>query len=304
MLNIQELSRQEIQLVLDKADAYKDLLAQDVKKSDVLRGQTVVNLFFEPSTRTRVSFELAEKRLSADTINMSGSSSSIVKGETLIDTVSNVKALNADIIVMRHPLSGAAQHVADEIDVSVVNAGDGSHAHPTQALLDAYTICEHKKSLEGLTVAIVGDIAHSRVARSNIWALTKMGAKVRLVAPATMIPAHIEELGVECCYDLREGISDVDVVMMLRIQRERQNNLFFPSLRDYAGLYGLRREALEWMKPDALVMHPGPINLGVELSDEIAQSDQSVILDQVTNGVAVRMAVLDLVHSAQKGEAK
>lgn len=300
LLNIQDLSRQDIELVMKKAGSYKELLSQDVKKAETLRGQTVVNLFFEPSTRTRISFELAEKRLSADAVNMSGSSTSIAKGETLIDTVANVKALNADIVVIRHPLAGAAQHVADEIDVAVINAGDGAHAHPTQALLDVYTILENKKTVDGLTVSIVGDVAHSRVARSNIWALTKMGANVRVVAPATMLPMGIEELGVSCYHDLEEGIRGADVVMMLRIQRERQNSLFFPSLRDYAGLYGLRCDALTWMSPDALVMHPGPVNLGVELSEEVAHGSQSVILDQVTNGVAVRMAVLDLVSSVKR----
>ena len=277
------------------------MFSRDVKKVPTLRGKTVVNLFFEPSTRTRVSFEVAEKRMSADTINISGASSSAVKGETLIDTVKNIKALNADIVVVRHPLSGAVQRVADEVDIAVINAGDGSHAHPTQALLDAYTIRQHKDSFEGLTVAIVGDIRHSRVARSNIWALTKLGAKVRVVGPTTMIPVQVEQMGVDVCYDLNEGIADADVVLMLRIQKERQNDCCFASLREYASLYGLRDKSLKFMKEDALIMHPGPVNLGVEISQKIVDSERSLILDQVTNGVAVRMAALYLVASQTGG---
>jgi aspartate carbamoyltransferase catalytic subunit len=300
LLQIQDLTCEEIETILDIADSFKEVSTRAVKKVPTLRGKTVVNLFFEPSTRTRVSFELAEKRLSADTINIVGSSSSTVKGETLIDTVKNIKALHADVVVIRHSLAGAAQHVAGAVDVSVVNAGDGAHAHPTQALLDAYTIRQHKKSFKNLRVTIVGDIAHSRVARSNIWALTKLGAKVSVVGPATMIPKEIENMGVDVCYDLKEGVANADVVLMLRIQRERQNKNYFPSLREYAKLYGLRRDSLTWMKKDALIMHPGPVNLGVELSEEVAHCKQSLILDQVTNGVAVRMAVLYLVGSVQK----
>ena len=300
LLQIQDLTREEIETILDVADSFKEVSTRAVKKVPTLRGKTVVNLFFEPSTRTQVSFELAEKRLSADTINISRSSSSTVKGETLIDTVKNIKALNADVVVIRHSLAGAAQHVAGSVDISVVNAGDGAHAHPTQALLDAYTIRHHKKSFKNLRVTIVGDIAHSRVARSNIWALTKLGAKVSVVGPATMIPKEIENMGVDVCYELKEGVAEADVVLMLRIQRERQNKNYFPSLREYAKLYGLRRDSLTWMKKDALIMHPGPVNLGVELSEEVAHCKQSLILDQVTNGVAVRMAVLYLVGSVQK----
>ncbi|MGH7250234.1 MAG: aspartate carbamoyltransferase catalytic subunit, partial [Nitrospiraceae bacterium] len=261
-------------------------------------GKTVVNFFFEPSTRTRTSFELAAKRLSADVINFSPSSSSVVKGETLLDTARNIEAMQADIIVLRHPAAGAAETLARGVKSSVINAGDGWHEHPTQALLDLFTMREKKLNFKGLRVAIVGDIAHSRVARSNIFALSKLGAEIRAVGPPTMIPVHLDRLGVRVYYDLDEALRGVDVIMMLRLQLERQGRAVFPSIREYSRLYGLTAERVKLAVAGALVMHPGPVNRGVEMAPEVADSFSSVILDQVANGVAVRMGILYLLSGA------
>jgi aspartate carbamoyltransferase catalytic subunit len=292
------LSVEDIQLILETADSFKEVSGREIKKVPALRGRTVVNLFFEPSTRTRTSFELAAKRLSADVINFSPSSSSVVKGETLLDTARNIEAMQADIIVLRHSSAGAAETLARGVKSSVINAGDGWHEHPTQALLDLYTIRERGMAFKGLRVAIVGDVAHSRVARSNILALTKLGAEVRVVGPPTMIPLGIEKMGVRVFHHLDEGLRDVQVIMMLRLQLERQGRALFPTIREYARLYGLTSERVKMADPKAIVMHPGPINRGVEIAPEVADSLSSVILDQVANGVAVRMGVLYLMSGA------
>ncbi|NIQ96875.1 MAG: aspartate carbamoyltransferase catalytic subunit [Desulfuromonadales bacterium] len=302
ILGIEDLSREDIELILDTAASFKEINTRDIKKVPTLRGKTIINLFYEASTRTRTSFEIAGKRLSADTINISASASSVVKGETLEDTARNIEAMHPDIIVMRHGASGSPHYLAERLDCAIVNAGDGAHEHPSQALLDMMTIREHKGEIDGLTVAIVGDIAHSRVARSNLYGLTKMGAKVRLAAPGTMMPPGIERLGAEVYHDMNEAIRGADVVMMLRIQLERQGNTMLPTLREYARYYGLNPENLQLAKKDALVMHPGPINRGVELSSVVADGPQNVILDQVENGVAVRMALLYLVSGGEKAE--
>ncbi len=299
LLGIQDLSVEEINLVLETAESFKEVSGRDIKKVPTLRGKTVVNLFFEPSTRTRTSFELAAKRLSADVINFAVSASSVSKGETLLDTARNIEAMQADFIVLRHPLAGAPNILAKLLRASVVNAGDGGHEHPTQALLDLYTLREKKREFKGLRLAIVGDIAHSRVARSNIYALTKMGADVRVIGPPTMMPLEIERLGVQVFYNLDEGLRGVDVIMMLRLQLERQGIALFPSIREYSKLYCLTPERMKLAGPDVLVMHPGPINRGVEIAPEVADSVSSVILDQVTNGVAVRMAVLYLLSGGK-----
>ncbi len=296
ILGIEPLSAEDIQLILDTADSFKEINSRDIKKVPTLRGKTIINAFFEASTRTRLSFEIAGKRLSADTVNISGSTSSVVKGETLEDTARNIEAMSPDIIVIRHGHSGAPHYLADRVGCSIVNAGDGAHEHPSQALLDLMTIREHKGTLKGLEVAIVGDITHSRVVRSNIYALTRMGANVRLAGPGTMVPPGIERLGnVSVFHDLRDAIQDADVVMMLRIQMERQSKTLLPSLREYARFYGLNPLNLTLAKPDAIVMHPGPMNRGVEISSYVADGPQNVILNQVENGVAVRMALLYLV---------
>ncbi|BEH10740.1 MULTISPECIES: aspartate carbamoyltransferase catalytic subunit [Geobacter] len=293
IIGLQDLTREEIQLLLDTADNMKEINSRDIKKVPTLRGKTVVNVFYEASTRTRTSFEIAAKRLSADTINISASTSSVTKGETLSDTARNILAMKPDIIVMRHAASGAHHYLAQRVSCSVINAGDGAHEHPSQGLLDMLTMRQKFGTLEGLTVAIVGDITHSRVARSDIFGLTKMGAHVRLAGPPTMMPPGIERLGnVTVCSDMREAIEGVDVVMMLRIQLERQGKTLLPTLREYARYYGLNPQNLKLAKPGAMVMHPGPINRGVELSSYVADSDQSAILTQVENGVAVRMAML------------
>jgi aspartate carbamoyltransferase catalytic subunit len=299
LLGIQDLSVEEINLVLATAESFKEVSGRDIKKVPTLRGKTVVNLFFEPSTRTRTSFELAAKRLSADVINFAVSASSVSKGETLLDTARNIEAMQADFIVLRHPMAGSPNILAKLLRASVVNAGDGGHEHPTQALLDLYTLREKKREFKGLRLAIVGDIAHSRVARSNIYALTKMGAEVRVIGPPTMMPLEVERLGVKVFYDLDEGLRGVDVIMMLRLQLERQGIALFPSIREYSKLYCLTPERVTLAAPDALVMHPGPINRGVEIAPEVADSVSSVILDQVTNGVAVRMAVLYLLSGGK-----
>ncbi len=302
ILGIEQLSREDITFILDTADSLKEINSRDIKKVPTLRGKTIVNLFFEASTRTRTSFEIAGKRLSADTINITASSSSVVKGETLEDTAKNIEAMRPDIIVMRHAASGAPHYLAERVDCSIINAGDGAHEHPSQALLDMLTIRQSKGRLDGLKVAIIGDITHSRVVRSNLYGLTKMGAQVRLAGPGTMMPPGIERLGAEVYTDMRAAIEGVDVVMMLRIQLERQGKTLLPTLREYAKFYGLNPETLKLAKPDALVMHPGPINRGVELSSYVADGKQSVILDQVENGVAVRMALLYLVSGGEHGE--
>src|SRR3990167_3588779 len=292
LLSVEELSKEEIELILQTAESFKEVSARDVKKVPALRGKTIANLFFESSTRTRTSFELAAKRLSADIINFSSAGSSTQKGESLSDTAHNIEAMQVDTIVMRHPSSGAAEYLARSIKAGVINAGDGIHEHPTQGLLDIFTMRERKKKIEGLKVCLVGDILHSRVARSNIWGLTKLGAKVRVCGPPTLIPAQIEELGVEVFYDVDEAVKDQDVLNILRIQLERQKGAFFPSIREYAAEYGISVERMKKAKKDVIIMHPGPINRGVELAAEVADGAQSVILEQVTNGVAVRMAVL------------
>jgi aspartate carbamoyltransferase catalytic subunit len=297
ILGLEELTAEEINLILDTAESMKEVSQRDVKKVPALKGVTVVNLFFEPSTRTRSSFEIAEKRLSADVLNFTPTQSSVVKGETLLDTARNLEAMGATVIVIRHSMSGAPWLLARELDSSIVNAGDGSHEHPSQALLDLFTIREIKKEIRGLRVVIVGDILHSRVARSNIWGFIKLGAEVRLVGPPTMIPKDIERIDVRVFYNLEEALKDADVVMMLRIQKERQESGLFPSLREYSRFYGLTRERLKLAKEDVILMHPGPINRGVELSSEVADDVHSVILDQVTNGISVRMAMLYLVAS-------
>ncbi len=300
LLSLYDLSAEEITFILDTAEEFKKVSERKVKKVPALRGKTVVNFFVEPSTRTRVSFELAEQRLSADIVNMQAQASSLKKGETLLDTVRNIEALQVDLVVMRHAAPGAQAFIAKHLSCGVVNAGDGAHSHPTQALLDIFTIREKKGSLKGLKVAIVGDILHSRVARSNIWGLLKLGAEVTIAGPATLVPREFETLGVRVCHQLREAVADADVVNLLRIQHERQADGFFPSVGEYAKFFGINRETMKWMKPDALIMHPGPINRDVELSTEVADGPNSVILEQVTNGLAVRMAVLFLVAGCVK----
>ena len=292
LLSLEELSREEIELILTTAESFKEVSNREVKKVPALRGKTIANLFFEPSTRTRTSFEVAAKRLSADIINFSSSSSSPSKGESLADTAKNIEAMHVDTIVMRHFSSGSAEYLAHCVKAGVINAGDGIHEHPTQGLLDIFTIKERKKSIEGIRVCLIGDILHSRVARSNIWGLKKMGAKVTVCGPPTLIPKKIEALGVEVSYDLDKIIKDQDVLNILRIQLDRQKGAFFPSIREYAAEYGISMDRMKKAKKDVIIMHPGPINRGVELASEVADGPQSVILDQVTNGVAVRMSVL------------
>ena len=300
VLGIKDLSAEEITFILDTADSFKEINTRQIKKVPTLRGKTVVNLFFEASTRTRTSFEIAGKRLSADTVNISASSSSVVKGETLEDTAQNIEAMHPDIIVMRHSASGACDYLAERLNCSVINAGDGTHEHPSQALLDAFTIRQHKGNIAGLTVVIAGDVAHSRVVRSNIYCLNKLGAKVKIAGPRTMIPPGLEQLGCEVYTNLEEAITDADCIMMLRIQRERQGKTLIPSLREYARFFGLNEQKLKLAKPDAIVMHPGPMNRGVEIASSVADGQQNVILDQVENGVAVRMALLYLVAGGEK----
>lgn len=293
LLGIEGLSHLDIEALLDRADAYVALSRQVEKKTATLRGRTQINLFFEPSTRTQASFELAGKRLGADVMNMSVASSSVKKGETLIDTAATLNAMRPDIIVVRHHAAGAVNLLARKVGCSVVNAGDGAHEHPTQALLDALTIRRNKGRIAGLTVAICGDILHSRVARSNIILLNALGAKVRLIAPSTLLPAGIDRMGVEIFTDMNKGLEGADIVMMLRLQLERMHGAFVPSSKEYFRYYGLDRDKLEHAQPDALVMHPGPMNRGVEISSEVADGAQSLIREQVEMGVAVRMAVLD-----------
>jgi len=299
LLDIESLSADEIRLILDTAKAFKEVSTRPIKKVPVLRGKTVINLFIEPSTRTRTSFELAAIRLSADVINFNAEVSSFRKGETLRDTVRNLEALNADIFIIRHSAAGAPHFIARFLKGSVVNAGDGAHEHPTQALLDVFTMLEKKGRIEGLNVTILGDILYSRVARSNIWALTKLGANVTLCGPSTLVPKEFEKMGCRVTYNIDEAIANADVINLLRIQHERQRKTMFPSINEYSSLFGLNYERLAKTKPDALIMHPGPINRGVEIVSEIADCERSVILEQVTNGLAVRMAVLFLVSGGK-----
>jgi aspartate carbamoyltransferase catalytic subunit len=300
LLGIKELSQEEVNLILDTAGGFKDVLGRDIKKVPTLRGRTAVNLFFEPSTRTRTSFELAAKRLSTDVINFSVPTSSVVKGESLIDTALTVQALGADFIIIRHSSAGVPHLLSKELRASIINAGDGTNEHPTQALLDAFTIREKKGQIRGLTIAIVGDIAHSRVAKSNIYCLTKLGAKVRLIGPPTLIPKDISSMRVAVFHSMEDGLKDIDVLMMLRIQMERQGKGFFPSIEEYSKNWGLTSERLARARHNVVVMHPGPMNRGIEISSEIADGPNSVILEQVTNGIAVRMAVMYLLAGVKR----
>lgn len=301
ILGISDLSAEDIIQVLKTAESMKVVSTRNVKKVPTLKGITVVNLFFEPSTRTRASFEIAEKRLSADVLNLSLNQSSVQKGETLLDTIRNLKSMGASIIVLRHPMSGAPWLLAKELDCSIINAGDGCHEHPSQALIDLFTVKEIKKNIKGLNIVIVGDILHSRVARSNIWGFNKLGANVSVVGPPTVIPEDITQLNVKKYYCIEDSLEGADVIIMLRIQRERQNRNLFPSMREYSKFYGLTKERLDLAKDDAIVMHPGPINRGIELSSEIADNARSVILEQVSNGIAVRMAMLYHVAQSRAG---
>jgi aspartate carbamoyltransferase catalytic subunit len=299
LLDIESLSADEINTVLDTAQAFKAVGERAIKKVPALRGKTVINLFIEPSTRTRISFELAAQRLTADIINFTAEASSLKKGETLKDTARNLEALNADIIIIRHSAAGAAHFLARFLKASVINAGDGAHEHPTQALLDTFTIRDRKGRIEGLKVTILGDILYSRVARSNIWALSKLGAKVTLCGPSTLVPRAFEQIGCRVSHNVEEAIADADIVNLLRIQHERQRKSMFPSLGEYASLFGLNKARLALTKPDVLIMHPGPINRGLEIDSDVADCQRSVILEQVTNGLAVRMAALFLVNGGK-----
>ncbi len=305
LLGIQELSVWEIIKILDQAEKFKEVLSRAIPKVPTLRGKTIVNLFCEPSTRTRASFELAEKRLSADTLNIAAASSSFLKGETLKDTARNIEAMNIDMIVMRHSCPGAPHFLSGCVRSSVINAGDGAHEHPTQALLDIFTMREKLGDLNGVKISIIGDIAHSRVARSNIFALNKLGAEVTVCGPKTLIPVQMENMGVKVTYELGEAVEKADVINVLRIQKERQGKNLFPSIREYVNLYGITKEVLtKYARKKLIIMHPGPVNRGVELSNDVADSGHSVILDQVTNGVAVRMAVLFLLSQVKTRQEK
>lgn len=297
LIGIKDLTPRDIEIIFETADSFKQVINRPIKKVPSLRDITIANLFFENSTRTRLSFELAEKRLSADVVNFSAASSSVKKGETLVDTVNNILSMKVDMVVMRHPNPGAAKFLSERIDATVVNAGDGTHEHPTQALLDSYSIREKLGTVKGKKVVIVGDILHSRVALSNIYALQKQGAEVMVCGPTTLIPKYIEELGVKVEHNLRKALEWCDVANMLRIQLERQEMKYFPSLREYAMQYGLTKDILETLDKEIVVMHPGPINRGVEITSDVADSKQAIILDQVENGVAVRMAVIYLLAS-------
>jgi aspartate carbamoyltransferase catalytic subunit len=305
LLGIRELSVEEITTILDTAESFKEISTRSIKKVPTLRGKTVINFFFEPSTRTRTSFEIAAKRLSADSVNISASTSSVTKGETLVDTARNLQAMAPDAIVIRHSSPGAPHQLARMIDASIINAGDGAHEHPTQALLDAFTVRERKGRIAGLRVAIIGDIMHSRVARSNVHLLTKLGAHISVAGPRTLMPPHYETIAEETegsivvCERIEGALEGSDVVMMLRIQRERMSEAFFPSLREYSIRYGLTAARLDLASPDAVVLHPGPVNRGVEINSDIMDGSRSLILDQVTNGVAVRMAILFLLVGSE-----
>jgi aspartate carbamoyltransferase catalytic subunit len=302
LLGIEDLASDEIQLILDTAEAMKEIAARPIKKVPTLRGRTIVNLFFEPSTRTRTSFEIAEKRLSADTLSISVASSSVVKGETLLDTALNLEAMSPHMIVLRHSSSGACHLLAQVCRSRIINAGDGMHEHPTQALLDAFTIRERKGRIAGLKVAIVGDLLHSRVLRSNVLLLNKLGADVWVSGPPTLMPAGVERFGVTATTDVNAAVADADVIMMLRVQVERMQGTFFPSMREYFNVFGMTNERVRQAKPDVIIMHPGPMNRGVEIASEVADGPYSVILEQVGNGVAVRMAVLYLLAGAPEAE--
>jgi aspartate carbamoyltransferase catalytic subunit len=297
LIGIEHLTPRDIEIIFKTADSFKEVINRPIKKVPSLRDITIANLFFENSTRTRLSFELAEKRLSADVVNFSASSSSVSKGESLIDTVNNILSMKVDMVVMRHPSPGAAKFLSERIKAKVINAGDGTHEHPTQALLDTYSIRERLGSVEGKKVVIVGDILHSRVALSNIYALQKQGAEVMVCGPTTLIPKYIHELGVKVEHNLRKALEWCDVANMLRIQLERQDIQFFPSLREYTMLFGLNKELLDNLNKEIIVMHPGPINRGVEITSDVADSKQSIILNQVENGVAIRMAIIYLLAS-------
>jgi aspartate carbamoyltransferase catalytic subunit len=303
LLGLEHLDEKDLQAILDSVKPFKSLFTRSVKKAPTLIGKTVVILFYEPSTRTRTSFEIAAKRLSADVVNIPVNISSVVKGESLIDTGKTLEAMKADYIIVRHSLAGAPNILARNLNASIINAGDGFHEHPTQGLLDLYTIYEKKKKLEGLKVLLVGDILHSRVAKSNIWALTKMGAQVAVSGPPTLIPTGIEDLGVKVYYNLDEAVKQADVVNILRIQLERQKENLFPSVHEYVELYQLTKEKLKSAKRDVLIMHPGPMNRGIEISSDVADSSNAVINEQVTNGIAVRMAVLYLLNPKRKNES-
>jgi aspartate carbamoyltransferase catalytic subunit len=299
LLGLETLSAEDIEGILNTTESFVEISERPIKKVPVLRGLTIVNLFFEPSTRTRTSFELAEKRLSADTVNIAASTSAAVKGETLKDTAKNIEAMSIDMLVVRHSAAGAAAFLADVLDCPVINAGDGAHEHPTQALLDLFTVRRRVGRIRGLKVAIIGDIMHSRVARSNIWGFTKLGAEVMLCGPPPLIPRGIEFTGAQVCYDIQEVLERADVLMALRIQRERLKECFFPSIREYSELYGLDRAKIMRARPDVVVMHPGPLNRGVEMTPEVADGPNSVILHQVRYGLAVRMAVLYLLSGGE-----
>jgi len=300
LLGLENLSKDEIATIIKKAEEFKDLFTNSSTKSLDLAGRTVVNLFYEPSTRTRTSFEIASKRLSADVVSIATATSSVVKGESLVDTAKTLQAMKADIFIIRHTLAGTPHLLARNLQASIINAGDGFHEHPTQGLLDFYTIFEKKKRIKDLKILLVGDILHSRVAKSNIWALTKFGAKIRVVGPPTLIPSKITELGVEVFYDLDKAIKDVDVINILRIQMERQQANLFPSVHEYVELYQVTKKRLEKAKSGVMIMHPGPMNRGIEISSEVADSPSAVINEQVTNGIAVRMAVLSLLAANKK----
>jgi aspartate carbamoyltransferase catalytic subunit len=302
LLGIADLSREEIYLVLDTADAMREIGERPIKKVPTLRGKTVVNLFYEPSTRTRTSFEIAEKRLSADTLNIAVSTSSVLKGETLADTAMNIEAMAPDMIVLRHPSSGAGHLLARLCRSRIINAGDGMHEHPTQALLDAFTIRETKGRIEGLKIVIVGDLLHSRVLRSNVLLLTKLGADVWACGPRTLVPVGLDRAGVTVSTSVDEAVADADVIMMLRIQQERMHGAFFPSVREYFNTFGMTRARVALARPDAMIMHPGPMNRGVEIASDVADGPFSVILEQVANGVAVRMAVLYLLAGGAEAD--
>lgn len=302
ILGLEEISAEEITLILETARSMREIMLRKIKKVPTLRGRAILNLFYEPSTRTKASFELAQKYMSADSVSVAGASSSLVKGETLKDTVRNVEVMGVECVIMRHPVSGAAHYLARNVNASVINAGDGMHEHPTQGLLDLFTILDKKGRLEGLKVVIVGDVRHSRVARSNIWGLQKMGAKVVLAGPPTLMPPDLEAFGVKAYTRVEEAVENADVVMALRLQKERQDSGLFPSLREYAEIYGLTEQRVAGAKEDLLIMHPGPINRGVEISSSLADSPRSAVLDQVTGGVAVRMALLYLLLGGIKEE--
>ena len=305
LLGIEDLERSDLERILETAQRMEEVGRRDIKKVPTLRGRTIINLFFESSTRTRTSFEIAGNRLSADVVNFSASQSSLTKAESILDTAMTLDAMDPDAVVVRHKVAGVPKRIADALDAPVINAGDGAHEHPTQALLDLFTVWQEKGRIDGLTVTIVGDILHSRVARSNLYAFSKLGAEVRLAAPPTMMPPAVASLGAKAFSSLREALEGADVVMLLRIQQERLAGCFFPSIREYAATFGLDRSKLRFAKDDAIVMHPGPINRGVEIAHDLADQRPSVILDQVRNGVAVRMAVLYLcVGRSPRGDAR